>query len=111
MTNPEWMDSLKYYTKARTTWRLENFYSHGLLRYCPKRIGFTYDGYVMRNQLAVLDYNHHLHRARKETRDGQPCLSVQYSRKTKEWVVYPKRQEKDYAYITGNFIIMSTIMQ
>ncbi len=64
----------------------------------------------MRNQLAALDFNHHMQRPGKETHDGQPYLSSQFSRKTKEWVVYQKRQEKDYAYITGYFILLlSTI--
>ena len=72
MKNPEWLGSLKYYTKCHTTSTVECFNSHALLRYCPKRIGFTFDVYRMRNQLAVLDYDFHRKRCQRMTQDGEP---------------------------------------
>lgn len=127
---------------TRNTWRIENFYSHSLLRYgyfiiiydidcfifvftsiicfiitifllvlvlfiiiiiryCPKRLGFSFDGYTMRNQLAVLDHNEHVGRGVATTKDGEPMISSTFSRRTKEWVAYRILRNKSYSYIHG----------
>lgn len=97
----EFLSSLRYYTRARTTWKVENFFSHGLLRYCPKRIGFMYDVYVMRNQLAVLDHNMHVGRLAAMNIDGSERIQAQVSRRTKQWVAYVRLSDKPYEYIQG----------
>ena len=99
VTNPIWLGSLQYYVRARNTWRIENFFSHSLLRYCPKRLGFSVDGYTMRNQLAVMDHNEHLDRGAATTKDGRPMITSKFSRKTKEWVAYKILKTKSYSYI------------
>jgi len=107
-TSQSWLGSLRFYTKARNTWRIENFFSHSLLRYCPKRIGFSFDGYTMRNQLAVLDHNEHVGREAATTKDGGQMITSKFSRRTKEWVAYRRLIGKSYSYIPGvwtyNFI-------
>ncbi len=70
-------------------------------RYCPKRLHFTFDNYVMRSRLAVLDHNFHVGREEMKTASGDTIASGQWSRKTKKWVAYPKLCEKTYGYITG----------
>ena len=101
MENREFLSSLRYYTRARTTWKVENFFSHGLLKYCSKRIGFTYDVYVMRNQLAVLDHNMHVGRLPAQNMDGSVRIQAQVSRRTKAWVAYMRLSDKPYNYIPG----------
>lgn len=46
--NPNLLASLEYYSRARHTSSVENFFSHTLLHYAPKRIQFSYDGYCIR---------------------------------------------------------------
>ncbi|KAK3106216.1 hypothetical protein FSP39_015367, partial [Pinctada imbricata] len=93
---------LSYRYFFRTTWRLENFNSHSLLRYCPKRLSFSYDTYRARNELAVLDFNAHVNRGYNDTSCGQPSVRSQQSRRTKEWVAYRNLKEKQYSYLQGN---------
>ena len=59
----------------------------------------------MRNMLAVLDYNYHLHRETRLTDEGEPYIKSQVSRRTKEWVAYKSLKEKTYGYIPGESVI------
>jgi hypothetical protein len=104
---------MKFYTSCRTTWRIENSFSHLLLRYCPKRLSFSYDSYVMRNQLAVLDNVFHCGRDVQTTGEGLPVIQAQVSRRTKEWVAYRKLTSKKYEYMPGqlSLLIYSTIIR
>lgn len=99
VTNRTWLGSLKYYATNRQTWRVENFNSHLLLRYCPKRLKFSYDSYVCRNQLAVMDHNEHHCRVSAHRQDGQPYVQGQVSRRTKQWVAFQRLTPKDFQYI------------
>ena len=53
----DWFISVLYQMQ---TWAIENFYSHTLLNYCPKWVGYSFESYVLRNQLIVLDHDHHV---------------------------------------------------
>ena len=75
-------------------------------RYCPKRLRFGYDGYNMRNQLAVLDHNYHVNREVATNFKGEPIVLCQESRRTKEWVAYPKLSAKSYNYIPGESLYL-----
>ncbi|XP_061188092.1 uncharacterized protein LOC133196180 [Saccostrea echinata] len=99
VVNKEFTGNFNYYTTCRQTWAIENFYSHTLLHYCPKQVSFGFDSYVIRNQLAVIDYNHHLDREIQQAKDGTSVPVVQFSRKTKQWVAYDRRVAKCYTYI------------
>ncbi|XP_033760729.1 uncharacterized protein LOC117342641 [Pecten maximus] len=101
VTNRIWLGSLKYYATNRHTGRVENFNSHTLLRYCPKRLKFSYDSYMCRNQLAVLDHNEHQSRAPANRQDGQPSIQGQVSRRTKQWVAFQRLTPKEFLYIEG----------
>ncbi|KAK3104108.1 hypothetical protein FSP39_024485 [Pinctada imbricata] len=66
--------------------------------------------YTSRNQLAVLDYNHHNDRKHKENSLGDLILSTQCSRKTKEWVAYKELEEKEYSYLPSMFVYLYTML-
>ena len=55
-----WTGSFPFYTRCKQIWAIEYFYSHTLLNYCPKEVGYSFDSYVLRNQLIVLDHDHHV---------------------------------------------------
>ncbi|XP_062580106.1 uncharacterized protein LOC134242103 isoform X2 [Saccostrea cucullata] len=95
----EFLGNLQYYTNCKQTWAIENFYSHALLHYCPKQISFAYDSYIIRNQLAVLDHNHHVERQLQCAEDGTAVPVIQFSRKTKQWVAYDRKVPKSYSSI------------
>ncbi|XP_070186244.1 uncharacterized protein [Littorina saxatilis] len=97
--NPNLLASLEYYSRARHTSSVENFFSHTLLHYAPKRIQFSYDGYCIRNMIAILDHNHNLTRADQLSSNGNPYINCQLSRRTKEWVAYKRMEAKEYSYI------------
>ena len=56
MSDKEWLASLSSYVHARHTSSVENFNSHTLLRYCPKRLSFSHDIYTMRYKKEKLWY-------------------------------------------------------
>ncbi|XP_078332173.1 uncharacterized protein LOC111104867 [Crassostrea virginica] len=99
VTNREWCGTMQYYVNCRQTWAIENFFSHTLLNYVPKRVSFTYDSYCIRNMLAIMDHNNHLHRLPELTKSGLPYVDSHFSRKTKKWVAYEKKTKKEYDYI------------
>ncbi|XP_062620690.1 uncharacterized protein LOC134282303 [Saccostrea cucullata] len=99
VVNKEFTGNFQYYTTCKQTWAIENLYFHTLLHYCQKQVSFGFDSCVMRNQLAVIDYNHHLDREIQQARDGTSVPFVQFSRKTKQLVAYDRRVAKSYTYI------------
>ena len=101
MRSPEFSSKLKNYVRCRSTSKLENFNSHTLLSYVPKRLSFSYDSYTTRCMLAVLDYNNHHDRAVDVNRAGEETACMQRSRRTKQWVAYKRLSQKNYSYIPG----------
>ena len=101
VTNREWCGTMQYYVNCRQTWAIENFFSHTLLNYVPKIVSFTYGSYCIRNMLAIMDLNNHLHRVSELTKSGLPYVDSHFSRKTKQWVAYEKKIKKEYDYIPG----------
>eukprot|EP00105_Crassostrea_gigas_P035927 XP_019920075.1 PREDICTED: uncharacterized protein LOC105321369 [Crassostrea gigas] len=101
VTNKEWCGSMEYYVNCQQTWAIEIFFSHTLLHYCPKRNSYSYDSYCIRNVLAVLDHNHHKDREAATTMDGIVSAQCQVSRRTKQWVAYERKKEKNFPYIAG----------
>nr|XP_034317028.1 uncharacterized protein LOC105338236 [Crassostrea gigas] len=104
ITNRDWCGSMAFYVNCRQTWAIENFFSHTLLHYVPKRVSYSYDSYTIRNMLAVMDHNNHLHRLPQVTESGLPYVYSHFSRKTKQWVAYEKKSIKEYSYIPGLII-------
>ena len=66
----------------------------------------------MRNELAVMDYNHHFNRAQKLNKYGEPLYFAKFSKATKEWTAYNVLSKKAYSYIPGKYydnIILYTV--
>lgn len=78
---------------------LEVFHSV-LLKYCPKRLCFSYEGMYARTQLAVLDHNSGIGRNQASKEDGTLRYKTQYSKVTEQWVVKEIRESKDKSYLT-----------
>ena len=97
ITSPYFLASLQYYQRARHTSAVENFFSHTLLHYVPKRLKFFYSGYCVHNMLATLDHNRDVRR----TALGVPIIKCQRSKRTKQWVAYKEIAAEDFSYITG----------
>lgn len=51
--------------------------------------------------LAVMDNNNHLHRLPQVTESGLPYVYSHFLWKTKQWVAYEKKSNKEYSYIPG----------
>ena len=77
---------------------LEVFHSM-LLKYCPKRQHFKFDGMVARHTLAVLDHNHNVGRQQAITQEGDKRFNVVYSKAQKNWVHKSILVKKNYDYI------------
>jgi len=58
-----------------------------ILKYSPKRIGYKHDAYIVRVQLAYLDYNHHLGRSQLVTKNGKPLYTRKKNRHSPRWNV------------------------
>ena len=101
VTNREWCGTMQYYVNCRQSWAIENFFSHTLLNYVPKRVSFTYDSYCIRKMLAIMDHTNHLHRLPELTKSVLPYVDSHFSRKTKQWVAYEKKTKKEYDCIPG----------
>ena len=92
------------------TGELEVFHSL-MLKYCPKREHFSYQGMLARTQLAALDQNAHACRQQAVVSQGanigEPRYKVSFPRAQKNWVVKPIKEKKDYAHVhelVGNVV-------
>ena len=97
------------------TGNLENFNSM-LTKYCPKRIGFSHEGMVVRSKLGALDHNHNVGRpqavVRKPSKSsgqkGSGRYSKVYTKPGKKWIACPVYEHKNYDYVDG---LMQEVLQ
>lgn len=75
-------------------------YHNLLLKYCPKRLSFSYKGMHARTQLAILDHNSGLNRKQVVTKDNELRFKTQYSKSTGQWVAKKVLEPKSRHYIT-----------
>ncbi|XP_033726211.1 uncharacterized protein LOC117315902 isoform X2 [Pecten maximus] len=101
------LHNLKYYVNFRHTGELENFHEH-ILMYAAKRYSYSYPMYKARNQLAIIDYQHHKERNHATDKKGQPMYARKYSKRNKNWSVVPVKEKKTYSYIPD---MMKEILQ
>lgn len=85
VSNPTLLRDLENMTQFCHTGELESFHNM-LLKYCPKRLGFTYEGMLARTQLAILDHNNNTGREQAKTKQGEPRFNTKFSKQTKTWV-------------------------
>ena len=53
-----------------------------MLKYCPKRLKFSYEGMYARTQLAVMDHNSNLSRKQALTKNNEARSKVNFSKVT-----------------------------
>ena len=92
------LNDLPFLTKFKHSGSLEVFHSL-MLKYCPKRLCFSYEGMYARTQLAVLDHNSGIGRKQATTQDGTPRVKTQFSKVSNQWVVKDIRESKNKTYI------------
>lgn len=88
------------------TGALEVFHN-SLLKYCPKRLEFTYPHMEARMHLAVLDHNMNLNRKQAVVKKasrlsgavGEPRYTLSYSKARKQWVAKKVYEAKTYEYV------------
>ena len=92
------LNVLGYFTKFKHSGNLESYHSLNN-KYCPKRIFFTYDAMVARNQIAVLDHNSGLDRDQAKTKDGKLRHKSQWSKVTDRHVPKKIMDKKERKYV------------
>ena len=73
------LEDVPFLTGFKHSGNLKVFHSL-LLKYCPKRLSFSYEGMHARTQLAVLDHNSGINRNQATTKIGTPRVKQQYSK-------------------------------
>ncbi|XP_042195683.1 uncharacterized protein LOC103176683 isoform X4 [Callorhinchus milii] len=95
----KWLVShLNYFIRARVANELESFNDH-IQMYIGKNFKYEYDGYKIRNLLAVIDYNSHVNREYQRNADGEIIYCRMYSKRTKHYRAIPTKVQKHYRYI------------
>ena len=72
---------LKYLVDFNHTGQLEVYHSL-YLKYCPKRLHFSYAGMVARSQFAVMGFNSGVHLTEATTKNNEPCYKQAFSKVT-----------------------------
>lgn len=96
--NPKFLKDLSKLTQFCHTGELESYHSM-LLKYCPKREHFPYNGMLARFQLAAIDHNAHSERPQAKTNTGEPRYKVSRPKTQKKWVVKPIKEKKSYQHV------------
>ncbi|XP_033101507.1 uncharacterized protein LOC117104760 [Anneissia japonica] len=79
------------------TGNLEVFHSM-LLKYMPKRSRFGHECMIARGMLAVIDHNLNVHREHGTLSDGGKQYKLEWSKRSKQFVVKRIKEAKDYSF-------------
>ena len=74
---------------------IESFHSF-LLKYCPKRVGYSFEGMLARTEFAILYQNNSFDRKQAITTDDKPRFNVVFSTQSKSWVARPIKENKKH---------------
>ena len=96
------MNDLPNLVKFKHSGNIE-VYHNLLLKYCPKRLAFSYEGMYARTQLAVLDHNENLDRKQAVTKSNEKREKFQYSKVTGQWVVKDVKEKKSRTFVEEVF--------
>lgn len=96
--NSKFLKDLSKLTEFCHTGELESYHSM-LLKYCPKREHFPYNGMLVRSQLAAIDHNAHSERPQAKTKTGEPRYKLSHPKTQKKWVVKPIKEKKSYQHV------------
>ena len=92
------LSDLKHLTNFSHTGTLEVY--HSLYnKWLPKRKHFSFQGMVVRSQLAALDFNQGFNLNQAQTTKGERKYNVCFSKITKSWSAKPIKEEKDKKYL------------
>lgn len=94
------LHKMKFFVNFRHTGELESFHEQ-ILMYAAKRFAYVFPMYRARNQLAVLDYQHHKDRQAVATKEGETRYVRKYSKRSKNWTAVAVKERKNYNYIPG----------
>ena len=98
VTEKLFISDMKYFVDFLHTGNLEVFHSL-LLKYCPKRLQFSFHGMITRTQLVILHFNQAMKSDHAVTEDGTPRYKLQYSKISKKYVVKPIKNEPEKLYL------------
>ncbi|XP_071954979.1 uncharacterized protein [Antedon mediterranea] len=72
---------------------------HGmLLKYCPKREHFSYEGMRARHQLAIMDHNENVGRQQATTEEGTLRFGLAFPKRKKQWVLKKIYVDKTFEF-------------
>ena len=92
------INDLKYLLNFSHTGDLEVY--HSLYnKYCPKRLHFSYDGMIARQQLAVLNFNDNINKDQAKRKSSDLRYKQSFSKVANSWCIKPKKEEKKKKYI------------
>ena len=92
--NKKILKDLQHLTKFSHTSCLEVY--HALrIKYAPKRIHYSWEGQVMRSELAIIDHNTSVDRSHAVTKDGRKRYKLTYSKATQRFTPKTIKQDKD----------------
>ena len=94
VTEMLFISGMNYFVDFLHTGNLEVIHSL-LLKYCPKRLQFSFHGMITRAQLAILHFNQAMKSEHAVTEDGTPRYKLQYSKISKKYVVKPIKNEPE----------------
>ena len=89
---------MQYFTEFSHTGNLEVFHSL-LLKYCPKRLHFSFYGMIARTQLAILHFNQAMKAGHAITNNNIPRYKLQFSKVSQAYVVKAIRKPPEKIYI------------
>ena len=70
-----------------------------LLKYCPKRLHFSFYGMIARTQLAILHFNQAMKAGHAITKNNIPRYKLQFSKVSQAYVVKAIRKPPEKKYI------------
>jgi hypothetical protein len=107
ITKTNLLSDLEHMTEFCHTGNLEAYHSV-LLKYCPKRLHFSYSGMIARTQLAILDHNNNTDRTQATTAEGELRYNPKFKKQNKTWIVTPIKVPKNTNWQTD---LMTRIVQ
>ena len=92
------MKDLEKCTKFQHSGNLEVFHSV-YLKFCPKRLHFSFLGMIARTELAIMHFNSIATAVYATTKDGKQRYKYQFSKITSSWVIKKVKERSDKGYV------------
>ena len=92
------LSDIPYLVEFKHNGKLEAYHSL-ILKYCPKRLNFSYEGMYARTQLVVMDWNSGIGRKQATRKDGALREKNQWSKLSSKWVDKDIKEKKIRTYV------------